>query len=84
MFLDLESRDQVWSLRICDIVIEGSQSFISLVFSFFKFGFKVGLQEVEVGSDGERVVQILDSSDGGLSFSGEDEDEDQFIYRLFY
>uniref|UniRef100_H0VYK5 F-box only protein 10 n=1 Tax=Cavia porcellus TaxID=10141 RepID=H0VYK5_CAVPO len=45
---------------------------------------KPASKEAEVGSDGERVAQTPDSSDGGLSPSGEDEDEDQLTYRLSY
>ncbi|KAM5258376.1 F-box only protein 10 isoform 7-T8 [Hipposideros larvatus] len=84
MSLDLESRDQAWSPRTCDIVIEGSQSPTSPTSSSPKPGSKAGSQEAEVGSDGERVAQTPDSSDGGLSPSGEDEDEDQLMYRLSY
>uniref|UniRef100_A0A8C6EI99 F-box protein 10 n=2 Tax=Microcebus murinus TaxID=30608 RepID=A0A8C6EI99_MICMU len=84
MSLDLESRDQAWSPRTCDIVIEGSQSPTSPASSSPKPGSKAGSQEAEVGSDGERVAQTSDSSDGGLSPSGEDEDEDQLTYRLSY
>uniref|UniRef100_A0A8C9QL64 F-box protein 10 n=1 Tax=Spermophilus dauricus TaxID=99837 RepID=A0A8C9QL64_SPEDA len=84
MSLDLESRDQAWSPRTCDIVIEGSQSPTSPASSSPKPDSKAGSQEAEVGSDGERVAQTPDSSDGGLSPSGEDEDEDQLTYRLSY
>ncbi|KAF5917779.1 hypothetical protein HPG69_013616, partial [Diceros bicornis minor] len=84
MSLDLESRDQAWSPRTCDIVIEGSQSPTSPASSSPKPGSKTGSQEAEVGSDGERVAQTPDSSDGGLSPGGEDEDEDQLTYRLSY
>uniref|UniRef100_A0A8C7BBI0 F-box protein 10 n=2 Tax=Neovison vison TaxID=452646 RepID=A0A8C7BBI0_NEOVI len=84
MSLDLESRDQAWSPRTCDIVIEGSQSPTSPASTSPKPGSKAGSQEAEVGSDGERVAQTPDSSDGGLSPSGEDEDEDQLTYRLSY
>ncbi|XP_063506518.1 F-box only protein 10 isoform X3 [Pongo pygmaeus] len=84
MSLDLESRDQAWSPKTCDIVIEGSQSPTSPASSSPKPGSKAGPQEAEVGSDGERVAQTPDSSDGGLSPSGEDEDEDQLMYRLSY
>ncbi|KAF6124316.1 F-box protein 10 [Phyllostomus discolor] len=84
MSLDLESRDQAWSPRTCDIVIEGSQSPTSPASSSPKPGSKAGSQEPEVGSDGERVAQTPDSSDGGLSPSGEEEDEDQLTYRLSY
>ncbi|XP_032095988.1 F-box only protein 10 isoform X2 [Sapajus apella] len=84
MSLDLESRDQAWSPQTCDIVIEGSQSPTSAASSSPKPASKVGSQEAEVGSDGERGAQTPDSSDGGLSPSGEDEDEDQLMYRLSY
>ncbi|XP_039330723.1 F-box only protein 10 isoform X3 [Saimiri boliviensis] len=84
MSLDLESRDQAWSPKTCDIVIEGSQSPTSAASSSPKPASKVGSQEAEVGSDGERGAQTPDSSDGGLSPSGEDEDEDQLMYRLSY
>ncbi|XP_077003781.1 F-box only protein 10 isoform X4 [Tamandua tetradactyla] len=84
MSLDLQSRDQAWSPRTCDIVIEGSQSPTSPASSSPKPGSKSGSQEGEVGSDGERVAQTPDSSDGGLSPSGEEEDEDQLTYRLSY
>ncbi|KAM5300030.1 F-box only protein 10 isoform 1-T1 [Ctenodactylus gundi] len=84
MSLDLESRDQAWSPKTCDIVIEGSQSPTSPASSSPKPGSKAGSQEAEVGSDGERVAPTPDSSDGGLSPSGEDEDEDQLMYRLSY
>ncbi|XP_069901822.1 F-box only protein 10 isoform X2 [Globicephala melas] len=80
MSLDLESRDQAWSPRTCGIVIEGSQSPTSPATG----SPKAGSQEAEVGSDGERVARTPDSSDGGLSPSGEDEDEDQLTYRLSY
>ncbi|XP_059956890.1 F-box only protein 10 isoform X2 [Mesoplodon densirostris] len=80
MSLDLESRDQAWSPRTCGIVIEGSQSPTSPATG----SPKAGSQEAEVGSDGERVAWTPDSSDGGLSPSGEDEDEDQLTYRLSY
>ncbi|XP_072815852.1 F-box only protein 10 isoform X3 [Vicugna pacos] len=80
MSLDLESRDQAWSPRTCGIVIEGSQSPTSPASS----SPKAGSQEAEVGSDVERVARTPDSSDGGLSPSGEDEDEDQLTYRLSY
>ncbi|XP_066895811.1 F-box only protein 10 isoform X5 [Kogia breviceps] len=80
MSLDLESRDQAWSPRTCGIVIEGSQSPTSPATG----SPKAGSQEAEVGSDGERVARTPDSSDGGLSSSGEDEDEDQLTYRLSY
>lgn len=86
MSLDLESRDQAWSPRTCDIVIEGSQSPTSPASSSPKPDSKTGSQEAEVGSDGERVAQTPESSDGGLSPSGEGEDEDdeQLTYRLSY
>lgn len=84
MSLDLESRDQAWSPRTCDIVIEGSQSPTSPTSSSPKPGSKASSHEAEVGSDGERVAQTPDSSDGGLSPSGEEEDEDQLMYRLSY
>ncbi|XP_027964558.1 F-box only protein 10 isoform X4 [Eumetopias jubatus] len=85
MSLDLESRDQAWSPRTCDIVIEGSQSPTSPSSTSPKPGSKAGSQEAEVGSDGERVAQTPDSSDGGLSPSGgEEEEEDQLTYRLSY
>ncbi|XP_061056207.1 F-box only protein 10 isoform X3 [Eubalaena glacialis] len=80
MSLDLESRDQAWSPRTCGIVIEGSQSPTSPATG----SPKARSQEAEVGSDGERVARTPDSSDGGLSPSGEDEDEDQLTYRLSY
>ena len=80
MSLDLESRDQAWSPRTCGIVIEGSQSPTSLATG----SPTAGSQEAEVGSNGERVARTPDSSDGGLSPSGEDEDEDQLTYRLSY
>ncbi|XP_024590187.1 F-box only protein 10 isoform X1 [Neophocaena asiaeorientalis asiaeorientalis] len=80
MSLDLESRDQAWSPRTCGIVIEGSQSPTSPATG----SPKAGSQEAEVGSDGEGVARTPDSSDGGLSPSGEDEDEDQLTYRLSY
>ncbi|XP_022455794.1 F-box only protein 10 isoform X1 [Delphinapterus leucas] len=80
MSLDLESRDQAWSPRTCGIVIEGSQSPTSPAAG----SPKAGSQEAEVGSDGEGVARTPDSSDGGLSPSGEDEDEDQLTYRLSY
>ncbi|XP_060010795.1 F-box only protein 10 [Lagenorhynchus albirostris] len=80
MSLDLESRDQAWSPRTCGIVIEGSQSPTSPATG----SPKAGSQEAEVGSDGERVARTPDSSDGGLSPSGEDEEEDQLTYRLSY
>ncbi|XP_071072955.1 F-box only protein 10 isoform X3 [Dasypus novemcinctus] len=83
MSLDLESRDQAWSPRTCDIVIEGSQSPTSPASSSPRPGSRAGSQEAEVGSDGERATQTPDSSDGGLSPSGE-EDEDQLTYRLSY
>uniref|UniRef100_A0A8D2A1C2 F-box protein 10 n=1 Tax=Sus scrofa TaxID=9823 RepID=A0A8D2A1C2_PIG len=80
MALDLESRDQAWSPRTCGMVIEGSQSPTSPASS----PPKAGAREAEVGSDGERVARTPDSSDGGLSPSSEDEDEDQLTYRLSY
>uniref|UniRef100_A0A8C6DIL3 F-box only protein 10 n=1 Tax=Moschus moschiferus TaxID=68415 RepID=A0A8C6DIL3_MOSMO len=80
MSLDLESRDQAWSPRTCGIVIEGSQSPTSPATD----SPRAGSQEAEVGSNGERVAQTPDSSDGGLSPSGEDKDEDQLTYRLSY
>ncbi|XP_069849408.1 F-box only protein 10 isoform X3 [Dipodomys merriami] len=86
MSLDLESRDQAWSPRTCDIVIEGSQSPTSPASSSPKPSSKASSQEAEVGSDAERVAQTPDSSDGGLSPSGEgeEEDEEQLTYRLSY
>ncbi|XP_047623910.1 F-box only protein 10 isoform X2 [Phacochoerus africanus] len=84
MALDLESRDQAWSPRTCGMVIEGSQSPTSPASSSPKAGSKAGSREAEVGSDGERVARTPDSSDGGLSPSSEDEDEDQLTYRLSY
>lgn len=80
MALDLESRDQAWSPRTCGIVIEDSQSPTSPATG----SPRAGSREAEVGSNGERVAQTPDSSDGGLSPSGEDEDEDQLTYRLSY